>query len=526
MKPALSDHGLLAVVLLAIFVVPGAISGTAIALPAIGLDTRASLTSLQWVVNAFNLAFACFTLPWGALADSLGRRRCFLTGTLLYTLASLLSAQADSALVLDIARALAGIGAAAIFSCGIALLSTHFDGAARLRAFALFGTTAGLGVSLGPTLSGLLLDHFGWRAIFWTHSAALALVLLGSPLIRRDRQVRHSAMRFDSGGALLFILALLALMTAIVQGSQWGWLSQGSVGLILLSTALLVAFIWQEQRSTQPMLALTLLANRTFVAMALVTVVASFGFVTLLTYLPAYLGSVLKLTATQTGFAMLLLTLPMLVCPLGAGKLAQRGIAPLRILHASLLCLLAGLLLLGGVSQPQVPLWQLALPLLLAGTGMGLSAGLVDGLALKTVPEAKAGMAAGMLNTFRLGSEAIAVALYGSLLATLLERHLHTPLAPLAPDATTLQSWINDVAAGNPGTVLRAVAAGQTAELPSLLAAGYNSAFQGVLWILAAIIAVLSALILRLGHPCRKEATPIPSPLPCQGQKQPVTERE
>ena len=207
MKNSFADTALLSIILLAIFVVPSSISGTALALPAIGADIQAPLTSLQWVVNAFNLAFACFTLAWGALADRLGRKRCFVAGASLYVVASVLSAVAESAWLLDVARGLAGIGAAAIFSCGIAILSTHFDGPARLRAFALFGTVAGLGVSLGPTLSGLLLDSVGWRAIFWAHAVTLVIVLLGSPLITRDGQLAERTARFDVPGATLFVLA-------------------------------------------------------------------------------------------------------------------------------------------------------------------------------------------------------------------------------------------------------------------------------------------------------------------------------
>lgn len=501
MNQSIVDKGLLLVILLAIFVVPSSISGTAVALPAIGIDTRASLTSLQWVVNAFNLTFACFTLAWGALADTFGRKRCFLMGAALYTLASLLSAIADSPLVLDFARAVAGIGAAAIFSCGIAILSTHFDGAARMRAFALFGTVAGLGVSLGPTLSGLMLDGFGWRAIFWGHAVALMLVLLGSPFIHRDMTNDRASSRFDTLGATLFILALLALMMAIVQGSQWGWRSNGVYVLIVAFIGLLMVFVRREMHYGHPILDLSLLANRIFVGMALVTVAASFGFVTLLTYLPSYLSTVLHLTATQAGLSMLLLTMPMLICPILAGKLVMRGVSSASVLNASLLCLLAGVLLLVMASYPGVSLWQLAAPLLLVGAGMGLSAGLVDGMALKAVAEEKAGMAAGLLNTFRLGSEAIAVALYGSLLTTLLGERLRASLAIWVNDGDILSRVVNAVAAGNLDVPLPVVAAGKSEWVKNLLISGYDDAFHGVLWGLAAIILILAMLIAWLIRP-------------------------
>ncbi len=495
MKNSFSDKGLLAVILLAIFVVPSSISGTAVALPAIGIDTHASLTSLQWVVNAFNLTFACFTLAWGALADKFGRKRCFMSGAVLYSLASLLSALAVNPMMLDVARALAGVGAAAIFSCGIAILSTHFDGPARMRAFALFGTVAGLGVSLGPTISGLLLDSVGWRAIFWTHTVALVLVLLGSPLIHRDSPSKQALSRFDSFGALLFILSLFALMMAIVQGSQWGWGSGGVRSLVVAFAILLAIFVWQERRHLHPMLDLSLLSNGPFVGLALVTVAASFGFVTLLTYLPSYLGSVLRLTSTHAGLAMLLLTMPMLVCPMLAGKMVSRGVASSSVLNVSLLCLLVGVLTLAYISHPSVELWQLAVPLLLVGAGMGLSAGLVDGMALATVPEQKVGMAAGLLNTFRLGSEAIAVAFYGSLLATLLRNKLPDTLSAYTDDAGVLTKWIDDVAAGNLDTPMQGVAAAQADAMQGLFITAYDGAFHSVLWVLAAVIFGLTLLI-------------------------------
>ncbi|OYT82973.1 MFS transporter [Pseudomonas sp. PGPPP2] len=505
MKNSFADTALLSIILLAIFVVPSSISGTALALPAIGADIQAPLTSLQWVVNAFNLAFACFTLAWGALADRLGRKRCFVAGASLYVVASVLSAVADSAWLLDAARGLAGIGAAAIFSCGIAILSTHFSGPARLRAFALFGTVAGLGVSLGPTLSGLLLDSVGWRAIFWAHAVTLVIVLLGTPLITRDGELAERTARFDVPGATLFVLALLALMVAIVQGSQWGWSSPGVLGLVAVAAVLLAVFTWQERRHRQPMLDLSLLASGPFVGLALVTVAASFGFVTLLTYLPSYLFGVLQLSATHAGLAMLLLTVPMLFCPILAGKWAARGVSAIGILKVSLIALLVGVVSLALVSQVSVALWQLAVPLLLVGIGMGLSAGLVDGLALKTVPEQKAGMAAGLLNTFRLGSEAIAVALYGSLLATLLDSQLRTTLSRLAPDPSTLQRWIDDVAAGNLTGSLQALSTEQAGTVHSLFIGGYDSAFHGVLWVLAAILLVLTAVVAWLVRPLREQ---------------------
>lgn len=483
---------LLPVILLAIFVVPSSISGTAIALPAIAIDTRAPLPSLHWVVNAFNLMFACLTLAWGAMADSLGRKRCFLAGAIIYLLASLLTAMAPTALILDIGRALAGVGAAAVFSCGIAILSTNFEGAARVRVFALFGTIAGLGVSLGPTISGLLLDSFGWRSIFYAHAIVLLLVLLCAKAVPKDDVSNGKTLDFDFTGACLFIIGLFVLMVAIVQGSQWGWDNWRILALAIGSLFIFLLFWVHERKLSAPMLDLSLIKNGPFVGYSLITVAGSFGFVTLLTYFPSYLTSVSEMSATQAGLTMLLLTAPMLVCPIAAGKLVASGVSSTLVLMASLFCLIIGIVWLATVSGPSTALALLYPALLLIGAGYGLAAGLVDGLALQVVPDEKAGMAAGLLNTFRLGSEAIAVSLYGAILATLLYGKLRPELSAIQTDDATIQHWMNDVAAGNFDIP---VPAERVNDIRQLLSFSYDGAFHSVLWLIFGILIVLTFII-------------------------------
>ena len=136
-------------ILLAVFVVPSSISGTAIALPYIAESLGSESTLLQWVVNSFNLFFACFTLIWGAISDRLGAKTCLIAGVATYLLGSMLSFLASSLLWLDVGRALAGIGGASVFACGSAILIRTFEDKERINAFAFFGTTAGLGITLG-----------------------------------------------------------------------------------------------------------------------------------------------------------------------------------------------------------------------------------------------------------------------------------------------------------------------------------------------------------------------------------------
>lgn len=446
-------------VLLAVFVVPTSISGTAVALPDIGADTGAGSASLQWVVNAFNVAFACFTLVWGTLADLIGRIRAFALGAAVFAIASTVCALAPNIYVLDGARALAGLGGAAIFACGSAILSSAYEGPARAKAFALFGTVAGVGVALGPTVSGPAVDALGWRWIFGLQAAVLAVVLLCVPAIsRRVKEQPARAGRLDVRGAVVFVVAMAALTYGIVQGSAWGWASPGTLGLLAFALVLLALFSALAKRTEAPLLDVSLLRNRRFVAYTLVPVAASFGFVTQLTYLPSYLATVAGYSASTAGATMLLLTLPVLALPMVGAKLVERGVSPMAVVFASLVCLVVGdlgLLLIG----PDPSFAVMVPAMLVTGAGMGLSAGLVDGQALELVEPAKAGMAAGFINTLRLGSEAIAVAVFGSLLASL--------------------------------------AAGRSSTDP---AGGYDSAFHTLLWVMAVVCVVLGALVITLSR--------------------------
>ncbi|GAA2493741.1 MFS transporter [Streptomyces thermolineatus] len=495
----------LAAVLLAVFVVPTSISGTAVALPDIGSDTHAGLVPLQWVVNAFNVAFACLTLVWGSVADIIGRLRAFALGAAVYTVASLASALAGNVVLLDVARALAGAGGAAIFACGSAILATVFAGPERTRAFALFGTVAGVGVAVGPSLSGLFVENLGWRWVFGLHALALGLVLAALPAVAKGfPRVRREGARLDVPGSVVFVVAMMLLTTAIVQGSQWGWASSGVLGLFAGSAAALAVFVLVEKRTEYPLLDLGVLGDRRFLALCMVPVAASFGFVTMLTYLPSYLTAVAGFGSSAAGATMVLLTLPVLVCPMLAAKLVGRGVAPLTLIRVSLVCLVAGdvgLTLFG----PDPVVAVVALPMLVTGAGMGLSAGLVDGQALELVDDARAGMAAGFLNTLRLGSEAVAVAVYGALLATAVTGRVRDGIGDFA-GADRAPAVAGDLAAGDLSGAVEAAGAADRAGLTEFLVTAYDGAFHTVLWTLAGVCLLLGLLVVALlrGRPARQ----------------------
>ncbi|WP_162940972.1 MFS transporter [Photobacterium salinisoli] len=495
---------LLAAVLLAVFVVPSSISGTAIALPWISQDVPADLASLQWVVNAFNLTFACFTLVWGRLSDVIGRKRAFVIGAGLYAFASAGTAMSSDILWLDSFRSLAGVGGAAIFACGSALLMNTFEGHRRTQAFALFGTTAGLGITLGPTISGILLVLSGWQAIFILHAVVLILVLCLTIKLPDDRATDRSVSEIDIIGSGLFISSMFLLMLTLSKGYDWGWRSLPSLICLSGSLLLFVGFVRHIRRTANPVLSLSLLSNNRFMGYILVPVVASFTFVTLLTYFPTYLTGTLQMPASAAGLMMLCLTLPVLLFPLIAGRLAAKGVPPSFLMYLSLVCMLAGVggLLLGIETMQSV--WVSGSCLFLVGTGMGFSAGLVDGEALSCVEPDDIGMAAGLLNTFRLGSEAIAVALYGSFVSSVLTALVAEPLTDFTTAAQS--DWVTAIASGNASTLIAELTDDQASIQMSLVAEMLKLAFlttNCLLLIIAGCVSVVVVLKLRKCHPAR-----------------------
>ncbi|CAL9325052.1 MFS transporter [Streptomyces sp. SudanB182_2057] len=413
-RPAIT----LAVVLLAFATVPMSISGAAVALPGIGEDLHTAGAPLQWVMNAYNLTFASFMLVAGSAADLVGRRRIFATGSAVFAAGSLAAALAPGVVMLDLARALSGIGAAGVFASGGAILATTFDGAARTRAFAALGSAAGVGLAVGPTLSGLLVGTLGWRATFGLHAASLVVALSGVGFVAESRAPRRP--RLDATGALVFVASLGLLVLGAVQGPQWGWTSPGVAALLAGGAGLLVLFVVLQSRSAAPVLDLTLVRNRRFFALCMVPVVTTFGFVTLLTYLPTYLVGASGFSAQRAGTVLLLLTAPVLLAPPLAGVLVNRGVSPRTLITLSLLMFAGGNAWLT-VIGPGGSVAVIAGPLLMTGLGAGMSFGVGDGTAMSLVEPEQAGMAAGFLNTMRIGSEAIVIAVYGAVLVSLVE---------------------------------------------------------------------------------------------------------
>ncbi|WP_158888049.1 MFS transporter [Amycolatopsis anabasis] len=496
----------LVAVLLTLLILPTSVTGSGVALPHIGLDTQASLDALQWVVHAYNLTFASFMLACGSLADLIGRRRMFTMGAVLFTAASAVSAMATGILLLDLARGMAGIGAAALLTSGSSIMATTFTGAARVRVFAAVGIVTGAGLALGAMAAGALADSFGWRSFYGSHALLMLLVLLAIPFLRESRG--ESAAMVDWLGTATFVGSLFLPMLGMVEGPQWGWANPGVLGLLAGSVLLMVVFVLVERRSRHPMLDLKLLRNTRLMALCLIPVVVTFAFVILLPLLPNYLLVVNNSTSKAAGTTMLLMTLPILVTPLLAGKLIKWGLSTRAVFAISLACLTAGVAWLALALQPGIAAGALAGPLITLGIGLGLNFGLVDGAVLTVVAPEATGTAAGFLNTLRLGSEAVVIAAAGTALVNLLQTRLNDGLARFPAYRGTTENLANSVNAGDLVGPLSTLPGEQRPRFFGFVTEGFTDAWHAVLWTSAGICAALSvAICVMLAEPRRAPAS-------------------
>jgi len=491
-RPALTIFA----VCLAVLIVPLGLSAPPVALPTIGQDLHADVVPLQWVVNSYNVLAASLMMAAGSTADLIGRKRVFLFGTLMYGASSLLAALAFNIYVLDVARGLGGIAAAAIMTAGAAALADMFQGPARIRAFAFIGVTIGAGLALGPSTSGVLINTLGWRSIFFAQVILVAVALPGFMLVKESRN--PDATKVDLPGTVTFTGSLFLFTLAIVEGAQWGWFDVKTLTVFVVAVLLLVGFIFAEQRAEQPMFNLALFREARFLAVNLLATAVSFGFVGVMVLLPFFLIGATGVSSAAAGLTMLLLTAPILVFPLLAGRLVSSGVPMRLVLAVSLVVAGIGCGWLT-VIDPGVTWVSLIGPLLTIGLGIGLIYGLMDGAAVSTVTPKRVGMAVGMFNTIRLASEAVAVAVMLAATVWLVKNQMTGGIEQFAGKAPgDASSLANSVTSGDVKGPAGQASSDIRPEFTAFLTKSYTEGLRIVLWVVGAICAVSAIAMYRM----------------------------
>ena len=384
------------------------------ALPSIRTDLGGGLQALEWTVNAYTLTFAVLLLTGAALGDRFGRRRMFVIGLGIFTVASAAAALAPTTGALIAARALQGAGAAIVTPLTLTLLASAFPSEKRGLAIGAWSGISGLAVALGPLVGGAVVEGISWQWIFWLN-VPIGIAL--APLARRQLAESYGpAGRLDLPGLALGGLGLLGVVYGIVRGAELGWTSGTVLGSLVAGAALLAAFVAWELRAPAPMLPMRFFRSRAFSAANGVSLAMYFGVFGSIFLLAQFFQVTQGLSPLEAGLRILPWTvMPMFVAPV-AGLLSDRiGSRPLMATGLALQAIAIGWL--AAVSTPTVPYSELVIPFALAGTGMALVFAPTANAVLAAVRPEEAGQASGATNAIREVGGTLGVAVLASVFA-------------------------------------------------------------------------------------------------------------
>ncbi len=408
-----------------------------VALPTIQRHLHSSFSDLEWVIDAYALSLASVILSAGSLADRYGRKRVFIAGLVIFTVASLMCGVAGSSVFLIWSRALQGIGGGAMFATGLALIGQSYQGADRGRAIAAWGATVGAAVAIGPLIGGLLTDTLGWRWIFFVNvPIGIATVALAAAKMVNISD--PDAKRLDVGGQITFASSLFLLILGLLRGNDDGWSSPLIVGLLAGSVLLMAAFVAVELAQERPMFDLSLFRKPSFVGVSLATFAIGAGMFAMYPYITLYLQNDLGYSPLAGGARLLPSTVLLFVVPLATRSVVER-FPPGAVLGTGMAITAAGVLAMAGLSDGSS--WTHLIPgLLLTGFGIGLVNPAIAKVGLGVVPPQRAGMASGISNTFRIGGLATGVAALGAIFQHQLTTELEGHPVPASVLAKTVAS--------------------------------------------------------------------------------------
>src|SRR3954469_19312612 len=386
-----------------------------VALPAIQNALHASFSDLQWVIDAYALALATCVLTAGSLADLYGRKRLFLIGVVLFTIASAACGLANDALFLIIARGVQGIGGAIMFATALALISQVFHGRERGTAFGIWGATIGAAVAIGPLAGGALTDWLSWRWIFLVNiPIGIAAVILAMRVLDESSDPEHS--RLGPVGLVTFTIGLLCLILALIEGNQRGWTSPEIVALIVGAVVFLAVFVATQTRKRTTMVDLALFKRPAFDGAQTTAFAISASMFAMFLYLTLYLQNILGLSPLATGVRFLPLSIVSFFAAPLAGRLSGR-IAIRALLAFGLALNAIAMWSMSRVSAGSH--WTVLLPgFVIGGIGIGFVNAPLATTAVSTVAVQRAGMASGINNTFRQVGIATGIAALGAIFAS------------------------------------------------------------------------------------------------------------
>jgi EmrB/QacA subfamily drug resistance transporter len=387
-----------------------------VAMPAIQKDLRLTISGLEWVVSSYILVFASLLLAGGRLADVFGRKKLFLIGLGIFTVASLAAGLAGNATALVISRSVQGLGAALVTPTTLAIISATFTNARqRATAVGIWSGVGALALAVGPLLGGVLSQHATWEWIFILNVPIGALTFVMGVRVITESRRDSGPRRLDVSGLGTSALALLALTYGLIEGQSRGWTSPLIVACFVVAVVLGAAFLWIERRNAQPMIAMSLFSERVFSGGLIALMMWGFGLFGIYFFTSLYLQNVLGFSPTKAGLAFLPMALLMAAGAVVSEQLSRR-------LGAHRVVAFAMLLMAGGIAwvsllSADTSFLGLMPSFAVIGIGGGLTVPLTASV-LDAMPREEAGVASGIFNASREISGLLGVAVIGAILAT------------------------------------------------------------------------------------------------------------
>jgi len=471
-----------------------------VALPVIGSDLGASLPLMQWVVNGYVLVSAALTLIGGAAGDRFGRRRVFIAGIGLFTIASIACGFAPSAIPLVVARIVQGVGGALMVPNSLAIIGAAFDQHEKGKAIGTWAGATAIAGALGPVLGGWLTDVISWRAIFFINVSFAVLALSIAFARLPESRDPLAAPRLDWAGAALASCGLAALAFALIEGGEVGWRSL--LVLVAVAAALVLAiFLWVEARSSAPMVPLGLFRSSRFSGINLLTLLLYGALGGGFFLLPFDLIRGQSYTAAEAGAAFLPFPLTMFALSRWSGGLLDRfGARPPLIIGPLITAAGLALFALSGVGGSY---WLKILPAMLTmGLGMAVSVAPLTAAVMSAVPDRQIGIASGINNAIADIASLLAVAVFGAAGLSVFGHVLDQQISTLgtSPALTDAVAAVKQSLGGTEFS--SALSADVRAALQAAIAMSFAASFR-LLMLGAAGLAALSAVFAALTIPAR-----------------------
>jgi EmrB/QacA subfamily drug resistance transporter len=426
---------------MSLFIVGLDVTVVNVALPSIGRELHGGISGLQWTIDAYTVVMASLLMFGGSMADRLGRKRIFVTGLIVFSLASLLCSLAPSVGLLVAARVLQAVGASMLNPVAMSIITNTFqEPRERAQAVGVWGAVFGVSMALGPIVGGTVVSAIGWRPIFWINvPIGLIAIVLTLRFIPESKAPRPR--RFDPVGQVLVIVLLAALTFGIIEAPSRGWSAPGILAVFAASAAALLGLLLYEPRREEPLIDLRFFRSIPFASAIVISVAAFAAFGGFLFLNTLYLQQGRGLSPVQAGR----LTVPLAVMTVLASPLSGRIVGragprlPLVISGVSLVIACAALTGIDAAS----PIARLLVAYLILGLGFGFVNAPITNAAVSGMPRAQAGVAAAIATTSRQVGQTLGVAVVGAILSSRV-----SAAAPGDLSAASLPAWWTLTACG------------------------------------------------------------------------------